>query len=288
MVGTDAPQRLVCRGANGIELVADGYGDPAAPAVLLLHGGGQTRHSWGGTAESLAQSGFHAVSADLRGHGDSEWDPEGDYTFEMFQFDTEAWSEMLSRPAIVGASMGGLAAMWTEGSRAADALPPACRALVLVDIAHRSEPAGVDRIVNFMTGRPEGYASLEEVADAIAEYMPHRPRPKNLGGLARNLRIGEDGRYRWHWDPAFMHRERPRTGDPMNLFGEHAKRLTMPVLLVRGRMSDVVSEEAAHEFLEIVPGAEYVDVGDAHHMVAGDANDAFTDAVVEFLRRRGR
>jgi len=203
----------------------------------------------------------------------------------MFQFDTEAWCEMLHRPALVGASMGGIAAMWTEGTRAANGLLPASRAVVLVDIAHRNEAAGVERIVAFMTGRPEGFASLEEVADAIGEYLPHRQRPTNVGGLARNLRIGEDGRYRWHWDPAFMSHDRPRSSDDFGAIAAHVERLTMPVLLVRGKMSDVLSEDGAQEFLRLVPHAEYVDVGDAHHMVAGDRNDAFTDAVVDFLRR---
>jgi pimeloyl-ACP methyl ester carboxylesterase len=285
-VSSPAKRRISCTGANGVELVADAYGDPADPGVLLLHGGGQTRHSWGGTASTLAARGFFAASADLRGHGDSDWDPDGDYTFDMFRIDTEAWCTLLGRPAIVGASMGGMAAMWTEGARAAEGLAPASRSIVLVDIAHRSEPEGVQRIIDFMTGRPEGFATLDEVADAIAEYLPHRPRPTSLDGLARNLRLGEDGRYRWHWDPRFMQRDhRPRNSVDHDVFADHARRLTMPVLLVRGRMSDVVSEEAAQEFLQLVPQAEYVDVGDAHHMVAGDRNDAFTDAVVEFLVR---
>ncbi|MEI6498280.1 MAG: alpha/beta hydrolase, partial [Actinomycetota bacterium] len=209
-----------------------------------------------------------------------------DYAFDAFRTDTEAWCALLDRPAMVGASMGGLAAMWTEGSRAAAGLEPAGRSVVLVDIAHRSEVAGVQRIVDFMTGKPEGFASLDEVADAIAGYLPHRPRPTNLDGLARNLRLGADGRYRWHWDPAFMDRDRrPRSSTDFEQFTELARRLTMPVLLVRGRMSDVVTEETALEFAQIVPHAEYVDVGDAHHMVAGDRNDAFSSAVVEFLLR---
>lgn len=283
-VSTSSPARVICAGANGVELVADAYGSPSAPAVLLLHGGGQTRHSWGGTAAALAAQGFYAVSADLRGHGDSDWDPDGNYTFAMFQTDTEAWCEQLGRPVVVGASMGGLAALWTEGTRAAEGLPPACRALVLVDIAHRSEAEGVQRIVDFMTGRPEGFATLDEAADAIAEYMPHRPRPTNLAGLSRNLRLGEDGRYRWHWDPKFMDRDRrPRSTTDFEMFTQHAQHLTMPVLLVRGRMSDVVSEETAQEFLRIVPQAKYADVGGARHMVAGDRNDSFTASIVEFL-----
>jgi pimeloyl-ACP methyl ester carboxylesterase len=276
--------RLTCVGANDVALVADGFGNADDPAVLLLHGGGQTRHSWGGTARLLADNGFYAVSADLRGHGDSDWDPDGSYTFDSFQVDTERWCAMLDTPAVVGASMGGMAALWTEGVRAQQGLPPASRALVLVDIAHRSEPEGIQRIVDFMMGKPEGFASLDEAADAVAGYMPHRPRPADNRGLARNLRLGDDGRYRWHWDPQFMDfSHRPRSSHDIDVFAHHASRLTMPVMLVRGRMSDVVSEEAAHEFLELVPHAHYVDVGGAHHMVAGDRNDAFTDAVVSFL-----
>ncbi len=276
---------LECTGANGVRLVADAYGDIGSPPVLLQHGGGQTRHSWGSTAKVLAEHGFYAVSADLRGHGDSEWDPTGDYSLDAFQTDIETWCELLGRPAVVGASMGGVSAMWTEGARGQAGLDPVSRALVLVDIAHRSEPEGIQRIIAFMTGKPEGFASLEEAADAVAGYLPNRPRPTNLDGLARNLRFGDDGRYRWHWDPKFMQQEhRPRTTTDAHLFADHVTRLRLPVLLVRGRMSDVLSEEAAREFLELVPHAQYVDVRDAHHMVAGDRNDAFTAPVVSFLR----
>jgi len=283
---TVTKEQIYCEGVNGVRLVADAYGDPAAPAVLLLHGGGQTRHSWGGTAKVLAAAGLYAVSADLRGHGESDWDPTGDYSMSVMRSDAEAWCTALQTPALVGASMGGITGMWMEGTRAEEGLPPAARALVLVDIAHRSEAAGIQRIVDFMTGRPEGFESLDDAATAVAEYMPHRPRPANTDGLARNLRLGEDGRYRWHWDPAFMTEDRrPRTSDRVDIFVEHARRLTLPVLLVRGRMSDVVSEATAQEFLRIVPHAEYVDVRDAHHMVAGDRNDAFTAPVVSFLQR---
>lgn len=280
-------RHLHVTGANGVRLEADAFGDPDGPPVLLLHGGGQTRHSWGHTASALATAGFHAVSADLRGHGTSGWDPTGDYSLVAMRADLEAWCELLGRPHVVGASMGGISGLWTEGHRSLEGVSPAARSLVLVDIAHRSEAAGVERIVSFMTGRPEGFASLEEAADAVAEYLPHRPRPTRLDGLARNLRLGDDGRYRWHWDPAFMSSDRrPRTSTHADLFAELASRLQLPVLLVRGRMSDVVSEEAAREFLALVPHAEYVDVGDAHHMVAGDRNDAFSAPVIDFLRRR--
>lgn len=276
-------RRLTCVGTGSLTLVADAYGHVKDPAVLLLHGGGQTRHSWGATATTLAASGYYAVSADLRGHGESAWAPEGDYTFAAFQGDVEAWCDLLHQPVIVGASMGGLAAMWTEGSRSAAGQPPAGRALVLVDIAHRSEEQGIQRIVAFMSSNPDGFASIDEAADAVATYLPGRPRPTSNDGLARNLRLGGDGRYRWHWDPAFMNSGRPRPSGQLDIFAEHAQWLTVPVLLVRGKMSDVVSEEAAREFVELVPQARYVDVGNARHMVAGDHNDAFTAEVLAFL-----
>jgi pimeloyl-ACP methyl ester carboxylesterase len=278
-------ERRTCVGANGVELVADAHGDPRDPAVLLMHGGGQTRHSWGNTAQALGTAGFYAVNTDLRGHGESGWDPHGDYSFVAQMADVEAWCDQLDRPAIVGASLGGLAGLWTEGTRAANGQPPAGSCLVLVDIAHRSEPVGVDRVMSFMSGNPDGFASVDEAADAVAEYLPHRPRPSSSDGLARNLRLGEDGRYRWHWDPQFMNRSRPRSSVDFDIFTTHARNLTLPVLLVRGGRSDVLSRELAEEFLTIVPHAEFADVGDAHHMVAGDQNDVFSAAVIDFLTR---
>jgi pimeloyl-ACP methyl ester carboxylesterase len=146
---------------------------------------------------------------------------------------------------------------------------------VLIDIAHRREPEGVERIFAFMHGNPEGFGSVEEAADAVAEYLPHRPRPSNIEGLRRNLRLGPDGRYRWHWDPQTMAGGGPRKGMDANAFGNLVRKLTLPVLLVRGGRSDILSPETAAEFLSLVPHAEFADVGDAHHMVAGDQNDAF-------------
>jgi pimeloyl-ACP methyl ester carboxylesterase len=280
-----AVHRRTCIGANGVELVADAHGDPSDPSVLLLHGGGQTRHSWGDTAEVLSAAGFYAVNADLRGHGESGWDPDGDYSFPTQMVDVEAWCDVLDHPALVGASLGGLASLWTEGTRAEAGRDPAGSCLVLVDIAHRSEQEGVDRVFDFMRGNPDGFASIDEAADAVAEYLPHRPRPASTEGLARNLRIGADGRYRWHWDPGFITGVRPRDRGESDVFGDLARHLTLPVLLIRGGRSDVLSAELAAEFLTIVPHAEYADVGDAHHMVAGDQNDVFTAAVLDFLTR---
>ncbi len=278
-------ERVVLASHDGLQLVGDAYGDPTARPVLLLHGGGQTRNAWGGTAAALAAAGLHAVALDMRGHGESDWASDGNYRLVAYAADLAAIVGRFERPvAVVGASLGGLAALLAEG----EAEGPLLAALVLVDIAPRLEMKGVSRIIGFMTAHPDGFASLDEAADAVAGFLHHRPRPGDTAGLAKNLRQGADGRYRWHWDPRFI---RGDYGIDANTFQRRlsacAQHLDVPTLLVRGRQSDVLSEEAAKEFLELAPHAEYVDVAHAAHMVAGDRNDAFTDAVVGFLGRVG-
>ena len=274
------PRRVVFE-VGPLRIVGDAYGDPASPPVLLLHGGGQTRHAWGGTAAALAEAGRHAVALDLRGHGDSDWDPDGDYGIDALAGDVISVAHHFpSPPAMVGASLGGLAILIAQGE---SAKPPAA-AVVLVDIAPHVEPEGVQRIIGFMGAHPEGFASLEDAADAVGGYVPHRPRPKDLTGLRKNLRLGADGRYRWHWDPRLMSgRGRPRATDNTARLEAAARALRVPTLLVRGRLSDVVSADGARAFLGLVPHARYSDVTGAGHMVAGDRNDPFTEAVVRFL-----
>ncbi|UDY35214.1 alpha/beta fold hydrolase [Dermatobacter hominis] len=277
-------------GAGGIRLAADVDGPEDGPTVVLLHGGGQTRHSWSSTWRFLAGSGWRAWTVDLRGHGDSEWSGDGDYTLQAFAADADAIARSLPRPPVlVGASLGGLASMVAIAG--ADPQEEVARALVLVDVAHRLESRGTDRIGAFMTGNLDGFASLDEAADAIAAYNPNRPRPKDLSGLAKNLRQGPDGRWRWHWDPRFVSGKfgssdetRSSVVEP-SLLERSAAALQVPTLLVRGRSSDLLSEEGAQEFLARVPHAEFADVAGAGHMVVGDRNDVFNAAVLDFLER---
>jgi pimeloyl-ACP methyl ester carboxylesterase len=266
-------------GAGGIRIAGDAWGNPEGPLVVLLHGGGQTRHAWKGVGETLAGQGYYAVAFDARGHGDSDWAPDGQYSQDAMVDDLQHVVTALGnrRPALVGASMGGGTSLVSVGEDVIDAT-----ALVLVDIAPRVEPEGVAHIRAFMGQSPDGFDSLEAVADAISNYQPHRPRPRSLDGLGKNVRLASNGKYRWHWDPRFHPTKRDLVARHERL-AVCAANLKLPVLLVRGGLSDVLTEEGAQEFLGMCPHAEYACIGDAAHMVAGDRNDTFGNAVVRFL-----
>ncbi|SVD76518.1 uncharacterized protein METZ01_LOCUS429372, partial [marine metagenome] len=178
------------------------------------------------------------------------------------------------------ASMGGGVSLLAIGTAKIDA-----RALVLVDMAPKIEPEGSRKIQEFMNQKPDGFDTLEEVAEAIANYQPHRKRPRNLDGLVKNVRLAANGKYRWHWDPARRKHQVANNPAYRARLTECADTLTLPTLLVRGGLSDVLSEEGAQSFLKQCPHAEYVNVKDAAHMVAGDRNDIFAGSVIEFLNR---
>lgn len=259
-----------------------GGDDDERAAVLFLHGGGQTRHSWDRTARRVASSGRETVVLDARGHGDSEWAREQDYSLDAFVGDLVAFLRTQERPPVlVGASLGGMSALVAAGDH-----PDLVSGLVLVDIVVQIEPEGAERIQAFMRGNPDGFASLEEVADAISAYNPLRKRPSNLDGLRKNVRLGPDGRWRWHWDPAFMRigNEPQREIDPSRL-ALVAEKVKAPTLIVHGDSSDVVGQAGIDDMLQRIPQAELASVAAAGHMVAGDDNDVFADVLERFLQR---
>lgn len=273
-------QRYV--GYQGTQLGADIGGDPHHPAVILLHGGGQTRYSWGRAARELVQAGYHVIALDLRGHGESDWAEDGDYSLNAFVADLRAVIATLDHPPpLVGASLGGATALLSVG----ESVAPLARALVLVDLVPRMASAGLRQIGEFMGGNLDGFASVTEAADAVARYLPHRPRPSSPDGLLKNLRLKEDGRFYWHWDPQFqLNESRPRPEELFQRLELAAGQITIPTLLVRGKQSEIVTAEGVQALLELIPHAEFVDVEGAGHMVAGDKNDAFNSVIERFLK----
>lgn len=269
------------RTPDGLTLRGDMSGPPNEPTVVLLHGGGQTRHAWSAERRLLAGAGYRALAYDARGHGDSDWSPDGDYSAPALAGDLLAILATLTGPiGLIGASMGGMSSFYAVGSagrKIADAL-------VLVDIVPNTVQAGVDRILRFMTSNADGFATLEDAVRAVAAYNPHRPPPTNPDGLMRNLRLRPDGRLHWHWDPRLL---QGRTPSPtMRDFASAlAPQVTLPTLLVRGRESDLLDDAGVAEFQRLLPQLETVDVAGAGHMVVGDDNSRFHEGIIAFIDR---
>lgn len=279
---SSTPRTVKFAGVDGVTLVADEWnrGAPSErPSILLLHGGGQNRFSWKNTGQVLADGGYHVVALDTRGHGDSDRAPGADYALETLTGDVLGVLDAIGRPVVlIGASMGGLTGILV----AEQAGPEKVTKLVLVDVVPRYEKSGSARIRDFMFTNLDGFASLEQAADAVAAYLPHRTKPRNPDGLRKNLRR-RDGRWYWHWDPAFMTKPDDDPDLRTDRIERAATELTIPILLIRGKLSDVVSDEGVRDFLAKVPGAAFVELSDAGHTAAGDDNDAFSGVVVRFV-----
>ena len=272
------------KGHGDIKIAADVWGSNNQELVILLHGGGQTRHAWGDTGKKLAEAGYHSVALDLRGHGDSEWHADGDYSIRAYKDDLVSIINEIGKPArLVGASLGGMASLVLAGDEINSDL---CTALIMVDIGIYPDPVGSDRIVSFMLSGEKGFDSLEDVAKSISDYLPHRKKPKDLEGLKKNLRLKDDGRYYWHWDPRFI-RRRPGSQDREGYFDlqlKAAEKVTIPTLLIRGALSDVVTMEDVDYFLSVISHAKFVEIEKAAHMIAGDRNDIFAEEAIKFLK----
>ena len=267
--------------ATEIALAVESRGSATAPPLLFVHGFGQTRHAWQRCARAMSREGFRAVTFDLRGHGDSARATDGHYELQSFLDDLLRVSRPLGEPPVlIGASMGGLLGLALAG----EVVPPPFRALVLVDITPRWESAGVARMLDFMRAHPNGFADYAEAIAVIAEYLPHRTRAKRQHELEPLLRRDADGRLRWRWDPALLDTIAHESERHQPRLLAAARRIEVPVLLLSGGRSDVVSRETIAEFLQLLPHARHVEIPEATHMLAGDANDAFTGAIREFIR----
>ena len=274
-------ERLVT--PSGVTVEYDLWGEIKKDEILLLHGGGQTRHSWNATAEKITQVDGCAITMDLRGHGDSDWSHGGDYELSDFSEDVAFLIDTLEiQPSLVGASLGGLVGIYLEGRYS----PGSISALVLVDIVPNINVLGAEKIKDFMLEHSKtGFTSLSEVADILSEYNPHREKSSDLEGLKKNLRKRGE-KWFWHWDPLFISSERGKENPDMRnpeLLNELCSNISVPMLLVRGKLSDLVTEIQVREFLERFPEASFADVSGAGHMVVGDKNDAFANEVIEFL-----
>lgn len=272
------PRRVALQG-DGLTIIADSYGAPGAPPVLFAHGGGQSRGAWGVTARIMADAGYHAVSLDLRGHGDSDWAHDGDYAFEAYVRDFIAIIPQLGeRAALVGASLGGRGALLMATTR-----PDLVAALVLADVTPRIDEDVANDVRRFFHESADGFDSLEKAAETLAALTTYGrpPQPERLRGNMRE----KDGRFFWRWDPRFVHDRFVKGPDQLGLLEDSAKDLSTPTLMIRAENSDVVREEHVAHFLSIAPHIETDVAPGIGHMLTGDANDAYAPMILAFLRR---
>lgn len=270
--------------ANGLKFHYLDWGSPDSPPLVLLHGVGQTCHTWDLFAAAMAPH-FHVMAFDQRGHGDSDWAPDRDYARQTMVNDVAAFTTAagLDNFFLIGMSMGGMnSMMFTSQNK------ERVRSLVVVDIGPRVERTGSSHIRDFMSGNRE-FNDLDEAAAVIYKFNPRRP----LEAIRKytcvyNLKQLPSGKWTWKYDSYFASAQ--RLGDPQvmhDLLAAAATLIRCPTLLVRGAQSDVFSLEGAKEFQQLIPESGFELVEGAGHSVMGDNPPGFEAAVRRFYVRQG-
>jgi len=266
---------------EGLRLATDIAGDPWRPRLIFIHGGGQSRRSWRRALRAMADVGFSVVSFDLRGHGESDWAPDGDYSLDAHVRDlTAIVRAMPSKPSIVGASMGGRVALQT----AAELGPELLQALVLVDLTPKLDQKGTQRIWSFLQASANGFDTIEEAADTMEHYA-EREVGRNYFRLRNSIRIGDDGRIYWRWDPKAAHEDHLSPSGIEERLAESSAKLEIPTLLVRGTLSDLVTDECVTHFRRCQPKAEVFDIVGGGHLMKTQRLDVFCCATIDFIKR---
>jgi pimeloyl-ACP methyl ester carboxylesterase len=248
------------------------WGEPGAPEILLLHGGNQSGHSWDLVSLHLSDR-YHVFALDQRGHGDSEWSRDQDYSIDAKVADALAFvdDQGLQAPVVMGHSMGGRVTMSAALER-----PGFARGLVLVDVGPELSPAGVEVIANFVTRNVE-FDDLEEFLDNVVKYDRFRTREHIARTVKYNMLRRADGKYISKVD----HRRVPVSSSDVTL--DDAKKLDCPVLIVRGGESDILDPEAAQRFADTLPDGRLVTVPNTGHNVHSGNTPGFLEAIGPFL-----
>jgi len=272
-------------GGDGQRLAADLYGPEDGTPVLLIGGMGQTRHSWRRVALRLADSGRRAITLDFRGHGESDRAPDGDYSYPRQVADIAAVAGAVGRPMVlVGNSLGGKISLAAAGS----AGPEVALAVALVDAVPRSRPDGIATVAQSTQISSDGFASPDEAAAQLAAARGQAVAPGAGERLRRNMRQSEDGRWHWHWDAGYRDpRHRIGLGAGSAYLETVAPKVTVPALLAWCELSEVVDADGVEALRALIPQLEVEVIPGARHMLVGDENDIFADALMRFLDRIG-
>ena len=266
--------------ANGLRFHYLEWGDPANPAMLLLHGFAQTCHSWDFIALAFSHR-FHVISMDQRGHGDTDWAPDGDYSPEAHRKDTHAFVEALGLDEVVliGLSMGGRNALTYAANH-----PERVKAVVIVDAAPENLRAGSQNIRRFIQQDDE-LDSVEEFVERVLKYNPRRSPDQVRGSIMHNLKQLPSGKWTWKYDRLLRSSDRRWQSDPnltSRLWG-YVENLNPPTLVVRGARSDLIATRTAEEMHRRIPNCTLATVENAGHLVPGDNPAGFARTVSDFI-----
>ena len=265
--------------ANGMNFHLLEWGDPGKPGVLMLHGASQQAHSWDFISLGLSSE-YHVLVLDQRGHGDSDWAPDGDYSIEAAQGDLDGIVDALglSDFNLMGHSMGGRNSfVWA--SRHLGML----RSLTIVDTGPETVPRGSDRIRRFRE-LPDNLNTFEEFADRVQEYTG-RSREQVLGALKYSIRQGADGKWTWKYDKVMRQSGRTESYWTPEQLWDCVKRIDCPTLVTRGDRSDIFAAETMDRMCEDIADCTCVTIANAGHLVQGDNPVDFLAAARAHLAR---
>ena len=263
---------------GGLRLHYLDWGNADRPPMLLLHGGTQTAHSWDFFALAMRPH-FHVLALDQRGHGDSDWAPDGDYSLEAHQRDIHGFVQAagLERFVLIGLSLGGRNSLVYTATH-----PEGVRALVIVDVGPETRRDGRRQIREFVTTTDE-LDSVEAFAQRAQQHNPRRPISQLMGSLRWNLKQLPNGKWTWKYDKLLRTPGYRIPGGSREYLWDCATRLSCPTLVVRGGESLVLDRDGAERLREAVRGSQLVEVPHAGHTVPGDNPLGFEMAVRPFL-----
>lgn len=262
----------------GVTLAAESHGDVDNDLVIFLHGGGQSRSAWRGAARAIAAAGYHALAVDLRGHGESEWAPDGNYHVSQHVADVVRVIEAFGGAAVlVGASLGGHIALLVAAER-----PDLVRAAALADVTPWVDESLADVLRTKMRASETGFDDLTQAAASLDSLSPGRGA-RSAERLRGHLRQDVDGRYYWRWDPRVIDDAFVRHAGEGGLFEQAARRIAVPLLAMRAEFSTLVFPDQLDRLRLFVPHVETREIAGIEHMLTGDSNEAYAMAILDFL-----
>lgn len=263
--------------AGGLNFHYLDWGAKSDEPILLLHGIAQQAHSWDLVSLALSDR-YRVVALDARGHGDTQWPPNEDYSVEAHQGDLDVFAEAigLDKFILIGHSMGG-----RNGYVFTSRRPKKVKALVIVDTGPDGKRSGSQRIRRFVS-LPDQLDSFEEFVLRIQEYTG-RPSWMIKGSLNHSIKQLPSGKWTWKYDKAIRNPDfNPPNWTPEELWG-CLDRIKCPVLVVRGANSDILSNDTFEGMLKAIPGSKGTVIPDAGHLVLGDNTLGFIEGVADFL-----